>query len=284
MGLLSKLFNANNQNEPKRTVTVSGGITEEPSSQSKRVFSDNEAGLLDSINTNEAVVPTQKLPLSNVCPNCGVIQNKPVGRKKNCSDCKKPIYVRTTQDLFPSSALTVEQVAHVDFYMGLKNYLMATKDDYIKHEKLLQKKWNTPKVNTYDVLWSMYNDTSLLQRNIDKSTDKKWATIQMFRNHQISTFEAAEYQAARGNDPTPYIRTAQEYSLKMAKLNEYAKGLTIQSYSCCDACTKFHDKTFTLDFIEKTPVLPVKTCTRPFRDGSKFVLCTCRYSEYSEWQ
>ena len=283
MGLLSKLFNSDNQKEPKITVTVTGGIENDSYKPAKREFSDNEAGLLDTINTNEPVVPTQKLPLTDVCPNCGVVQAKPIGRKKNCSDCKKPIYVRTTQDLFPSSALTEEQVAHVDFYMGLKNYLMATKDDYKKHEKLLQKKWNTPKVNTYDVLWSMYNDTELLKRNIDNSYQGNWATIQLFRNHQIATFEAAEYQAARGNDPTPYLKTAQEYSVKMAKLNEYAKGLTVQSYSCCDACTKFHDKTFTLDFIEKTPVLPIKTCTHPFRDGSKFVLCTCRYSEYTEY-
>ncbi len=207
MGLLSKLFSSNNQQEPKITVSISGGIDDTPT-QSKRSFSDNEAGLLDSINTTEAVVPTQKLPLSDVCPNCGVVQSKPVGRKKNCSDCKKPIYVRTTQDLFPSSALTEEQVAHVDFYMGLKNYLMATKDDYMHHEKLLQKKWNTPKVNTYDVLWSMYNDTSLLQRSVDKSYTGNRATIQLFRNHQIATFEAAEYQAARGNDPTSYLKTA----------------------------------------------------------------------------
>lgn len=284
MGLLSKLFNSNNQQEPKITVTISGGLEENTPQQAKRNFSDNDTGLLDSINSTEAVIPTHKLPLSDVCPYCGVVQNKPVGRKKNCSDCKKPIYVRTTQDLFPSSALTEEQVAHVDFYMALKNNLMATKGDYKKHEEALRKKWNTPKVNTYDVLWSMYNDTTLLQRNIDKSMDKKWATIQMFRNHQIMTFEAAEYQAARGHDPTSYVKTAQGYSLKMAKLQDYVKGLTVQSYSCCDACTKFHDKTFSLDFVEKTPVLPIKTCTHPFADGSKFVLCTCRYGEYTEWQ
>lgn len=283
MGLFSKLFSLSNQNEPKITVTVTDGLESDSPSTVKREFSDNDSGLLETINTTASVVPTQKLSLSDVCPYCGVIQDKPIGRKKNCSACKKPIYVRTTQDLFPSSALTEEQVAHVDFYLALKNILMATKDDYTKHEKLLQNKWNTPKVNTYDVLWSMYNDTTLLQRNIDKSMDKKWATIQMFRNHQITTFEAAEYQAARGNDPTPYVKTAQEYSLKMAKLQDYVKGLTVQSYSCCDACTKFHDKTFTLDFIEKTPVLPIKTCTHPFADGSKFVLCTCRYSEYTEW-
>lgn len=284
MGLLSKLFNSSNQNEPKITVTVTGGIEDEASMPTKRDFSDNDTALMDSINSTETITPTHKLPLSDICPYCGVVQSKPVGRKKNCSDCKKPIYVRTTQDLFPTSALTEEQVAHVDFYMSLKNILMVTKDDYKKHEVALKKKWNVTQVNAYDVLWSMYNDTSLLQRNIDKSTDKKWAMIQMFRNHQITTFEAAEYQAARGNDPTSYLVTAQEYSLKIAKLQDYVKGLTIQSYSCCDACTKFHDKTFSLDFIEKTPVLPIKTCTRPFADGSKFVFCTCRYSEYTEWQ
>lgn len=81
MGLLSKLFSSNNQQEPKITVTISGGIDDTPT-QSKRSLSDNEAGLLDSINTTEAVVPTQKLPLSDVCPNCGVVQSKPVGRKR----------------------------------------------------------------------------------------------------------------------------------------------------------------------------------------------------------
>lgn len=284
MGLLSNLFSSNNQKEPKITVSISGGIDEDNPKRAKRKFSDDDAGLIDSINSTEDVRPSHKLALTDVCPYCGVIQPKPIGRKKKCSDCKKTIFVRTTQDLFPTSALTEEQVAHADFYMALKNTLMATKDDYDKHEVALKKKWNTTKVNTYDVLWSMYNDMNLLQRNIDKSSDKKWATIELLRNHQITTFEAAEYQAARGNDPVPYLKTAQGYSLQSAKLQDYVKGLTVQSYSCCDACTKFHDKTFSLDFIEKTPVLPIKTCTRPFRDDSKFVYCTCRYSEYTEWE
>ena len=284
MGLLSKLFNLDDQNEPKVEVTFTGSFESDSAVNTKRVFSDNDSSLLESVQSTTPQRPTQKLPFSKTCPYCGVIFAKPVGRKKTCPECKNVIYVRTAQDLFPSSALTKEQVAHVDFYTALKYTLMATKDDFTKHEKALQKKWNTSKVNTYDVLWSMYNDTELLQRNIDKSTDRKWATIQMYRNHQMTTFDAAKYQASRGHDPTPYLETAFSYSLKMAKLQEGVKGLTVECYSCCDACTKFHDKTFSLDFIEKTPVLPIKTCTRPFEDGSKFVFCSCHYRDYYEWQ
>ena len=281
MGLLSKLFSVKAQNEPKITVTISENESETPI-RNKREFSDNDPKLLESIDSNEAYQPTQKLPLSNICPYCGTLQEKPVARKKICPHCKNVMYVRTTQDLFPSSNLTAEQVAHVDFYTVLKNILLVTKDDYREHEKLLQRKWNTSKVNTYDVLWSMFNDMKLLQRSIDKSQEKKWALIQMYRNQQGTTIGAAQYQAARGTDPTTYLKTAQGYALKMAKLSD-AEGLVVNSTWCCDACTKFNNKTFSLDFIEKTPVLPIKTCTHPFEDGSKFVFCTCSYSEYHNY-
>lgn len=283
MGLLKKLYQAATTppKQPKVTVTISDDY--QPLPQAKRQFSDNDPALLESLNTTETFQPTQKLPLSDVCPYCGVVQSKPIGRKKNCSDCKQPIYVRTTQDLFPNSALTKDQVNDVDFYMALKNVVMATKDDYLRHEKRLQKEWNTPKVNTYDVLWSMYNDVEMLKRGVDKDQTGKWGDIRLMMCHQMTTFNAAQYQAGRGHDPTPYLKTALSYSLKMARLEDNVKGLTVQSYACCDNCSKFHDKTFTLDFIEKTPVLPVKTCTHPAEDGSKYVYCTCTYQNYYEW-
>jgi len=281
MGLLTKLFGSSNQNEPKITVTISGSET---LSTNKREFSDGDPSLTNSLNTTESYKPAQKLPLTDICPYCGATQDKPIGRKKACPACKKPIFVRTTQDLFPTSALTTEQVAHVDFYTVLKNILMATREDYNKHEQMLKKKWNTSKVNTYDVLWSMFNDMQLLQRNIDKGQEEKWTVIQMLRNHHSTTLGAAQYQAARGHNPAPYLKNAFNIYLKVAKMEDNVRGLTVQCYSCCDACTKFHNKTFSLDFIEKTPVLPIKTCTHPFEDGSKFVFCTCSYREYYEWQ
>lgn len=282
MGFLSNLF-GDNQQEPEIKVTVTSNIESGLPSRKKRELSDNDPLLMEDIQSTESHRPSQKLPFSNTCPYCGVILDKPIGRKKSCPECKNTIYVRTTQELFPSSALTKEQVAHADFYTALKYTLMATKDDYSRHEDILKKKWHLTKVNTYDVLWSMYNDTKLLERNIDKSYDSHWAMIQLLRNHQMTTFDAAKYQAARGNDPTSYLETAQEYSLKIARLEDDIKGLTVQCFSCCDACTKFHDKTFSLSFIEKNPVLPIKTCTRPFDEDSKFVFCTCSYREYYEF-
>ncbi len=280
MGLFSKLFGSD-QPQSSRIIITTTSDGDQPL-QDKHVFSDNDPTLLESIQATEIAQPIQKLPFSAVCPYCGAVQPKPIGRKKICPDCKGVIFVRTAQDLYPISALTKEQVANVDFYISLKNTLMATRGDYVQHERILQKRWNTSNINTYDVLWSMYNDAHLLQRNIDKTTDKKWALIQMFRNHQYTTIDAAQYQAARGHNPIPYLKTAHDYSLKTAKLDESVEGLTVQSYACCDACTKFHDKTFSLDFVEKNPVLPIKTCTRPFEDGSKFVFCICRYQEYYE--
>lgn len=282
MGLFSKILKSlEPAQEPKIAVTVTAINTS--SSRKKKVFSDNDPGLLDALESNVRYEPTQKLPLSSACPYCGVILPKPIGRKKKCPECKNDIYVRTTQDLFSSSALTSEQVTHVDFYMVLKNILMATKNDYIAHEKQLKQSWNTKKVNTYDVLWSMYNDIKLLERNIDKTAEREWQLTEMFRNKQGADIGAASYQAARGHNPVPYLEGAQEYSIKMARLHENAKGLTVHAYDCCDACTKFHNKTFSLDFIEKNKVLPIKTCTRPYADNSKFVFCTCSYSEYYEW-
>jgi hypothetical protein len=280
MGLFSKQRDTGSTKKPEIIVTVSE--TKNPT-RDKVKFSDNDPSLMGDIQSTETFQPTQNLPYSNVCPYCGAVLDKPIGRKKTCPECKNIIFVRTTQDLCPSSALTKEQVNHVDFYMLLKNVLLITKDDYREHEKMLQKRWNVQKVNIYDVLWSMFNDMNLLQRNIDKTMGKEWAVTQMFRNCQTTTIGAARYQAARGNDPITYLRTAMEYSLKIAKIEKSTEGLTVGCYSCCDNCTKFKDKTFSLDFIEKNPVLPIKSCTRPFEDGSKFVFCTCTYRPYYEY-
>lgn len=282
MGFFSKLFESNH-NEPKITVSISGDIDSGSQKRKRRDFSDGDPEIMESITSVDVQRPTQKLPFSKTCPYCGTILDKPIGRKKKCPECKETIFVRTAQDLFSTSALTKEQVAHVDFYTAMKYKLMTTKEDYKKHEKVLKEKWSTSKVNTYDVLWSMYNDPKLIQRNVDKDGDRRYATIQVLRNHQMITFDAAKYQAARGHDPSSYLKTAHNYSLQMAKINEGVKGLTVQCYSCCDTCTKFHDKTFSLDFVAKNEVLPIKTCTRPFEDGSKFVFCTCSFREYYEW-
>lgn len=267
MGILSKLLNITKPNLQNTDPL----ITPKPTSK----FSDNDPTLLADINTSSYSSPKHNLPYSKICPYCRNEFDKPLTRKKTCTKCKNPVYVRTTQDLFPYSALTSEQVAHVDFYMSLKNTLMVTYDDFIDHEKKLKVRWNVDNVNTYDVLWSMFNDVELLKRSLDTSVDKRWC-----QHKHVIDLAAARYQAERGHDPTQYLESAFNYELQAAKLGEFADGLTVNCYGCCDACTKFHGKTFSLDFIEKNPVLPIKTCTRPFEQESKFVFCTCHYSQH----
>ncbi len=282
MGFFSKLFNEDNdQPEVKISITSS---TDDVPERKKVTFSDNDPDLMDDINSHDTAAPNKSLPFGDTCPYCGVIFDKPVKRKKTCSDCGKTMYVRTTQELYPSSTLTEEQLNHAEFYMTMKNVIFVTMDDYKKVESMLKKKWNMAKINTYDVLWSLSMTDSLYQRHIDKTYDRKRVMTEVLNRHTWVGIAAATYQANRGHDPSGYLEGAHNSQIQQAKLDDYIKGLTVKSYSCCDACMKFDDKTFSIDFLEKTPVLPVKTCTRPFSDKSKFTFCTCSYQSYYEWE
>ncbi|HEY8886566.1 MAG TPA: hypothetical protein VIM31_03670 [Candidatus Microsaccharimonas sp.] len=282
MGFFSKLFEQND-NQPKIEVHITSSMDEDPT-RKKIDFSDDDPELMETLNSTEKVVPdTKKLSFSDTCPYCGVIFDKPIKRKKDCPECGKTIYVRTTQELYPSSALTEEQLNHAEFYTALKNTIYITKDDYKKSEEQLKKKWNKEKVNTYDILWSLYNNLEIYKKHIDKTYDDEGVIREVFQRKSWTDEAAARYQANRGHDPVPYLQGARNNAIQMAKLDKYTKGLTVKCYDCCDTCMKFDDKTFSIDFLEKTPVLPIKTCTRPFQDGSGFTFCNCSYQQYYEW-
>lgn len=280
MGFFSKLFEQNN-NEPEVEIRVTASMNE-PKSK-KVAFSDNDPDLMEDIHSNDSVNLKKKLDFSSACPYCGVVLDKPIKRKRACPECGGTIHVRTTQELYPSSALTDEQLNHAEFYMTMKNTIYVTMDDYKQTENMLKKKWSRDKINTYDVLWSLHNNLRLYQRHIDKTYDKKQVLSEVFNRKRWADEAAARYQANRGYDPAPYLRTAHNNTIQQAKLDDYTKGLTVKCYDCCDACMKFNDKTFSLEFLQKTPVLPIKTCTRPFSDGSKYAFCTCMYQSYYEW-
>lgn len=281
MNFFSKLFGSENQ-EPEIKITVTSSI-DDGRQHKKAKFSDNDPEIIKELTSSEAGRPDEKLPFSTTCPYCGVVYDKPIKRKKKCPDCGNTIYVRTTQDLYPSSALTEGEVNHAEFYMTMKNTIFITMGDFKKMEKVLQKKWNTQKVNTYDVLWGLYNSLELYQRHVDKTYGKKQVLNEVFYRKKWLDTAAASYQANRGHDPMPYLQSAHRNTIQQSKMDEYTKGLTVKCYNCCEACMKFDDKTFSIDFLEKTPVLPVKACTRPFKDGSKFTFCTCNYQSYYEW-
>lgn len=278
MGLFSRIFNQNESETRIRITTSSDSDTE-----SKVVMSDNDDSLLAELSNNYSKPAPQKLDFSNTCPNCGFIFDQPIKRKKNCSECKKPIFVRTTQTLYPSSALTEEQVNHAEFYETMRSSLGLMKSDYKSHKEALKKKWDKEKINTYDVLWSMFNDHNLYTRSIDKSLSKNYQLIDFFRTKRWIDVAAAQYQANRGHDPSTYLKASHNNDIQAAKLDEYTKGLTIRCYDCCDACQKFDNKTFSIEFLEQRPVLPIPACTRPFKDGSDFTFCTCSYQNYQEW-
>lgn len=276
MGLLSSLFST----PPNRSAKTTGDFADQQNPKGVD-FSDNDEDLLKAINTEENVDPISRtLPFDTACPYCGVVFDKPVKRKKECPECKQVIYVRTTQTLYEHSALTKEQLAHAEFYERLRYDLGATKEDYKNAEAVLKKKWNRSKINTYDVLWSMYNSLELYQKDIDPEYDKKAVISEVLRKKQWMGFAAATYQARRGKDPKPYIEGAHHSAIQLAKLEEYVDGLTVQCPSCCDACMKFDKKTFSLEFVEKTPVLPVKICTRQCEDNPKYTYCVCTYGQH----
>lgn len=279
MGFLSKIFRSNKDEDVRVKVTISEEST--PTKQ-KVTFSDNDPSVLDNLDPAERISLDKPLPFSNICPCCGIVFDKPIKRKKACAACKGTIYVRTTQDLYPTSALTEEQVNHVDFYFSLKSIIFITKDDFIVTENLLKAKWNVEKVNTYDVLWSLYNNLDLYGRHIDETYGENYRLGEILRRKEWTDEAAARYQAGRGHDPAPYLEGAKNNAIQSAKLYEGAKGLTVIGNGCCDACMKLDGKTFSLEFLNKTPVLPNKNCTHPFSEDSKYAYCTCGYRTYFE--
>jgi hypothetical protein len=254
-----------------------------PPPRSDVVFSDHDPEVMSVISGEQARPVRTKLDFSNTCPYCGVILDKPIKRKRNCPECDKPVYVRTTQDLYPSSALTESQVNDVEFYETMKATIEITLDDYRDTEGKLMSKWNVTKVNTYDVLWSMFNNMELYTKYADKSYDKKSQLRNFFRTKEWVDVAAAKYQASRGHDPSGYLGAARKNAVQSAKLEVHVKGLTVKCYNCCDDCMKFDEKTFSLEFLDKNEVLPNKICTRPYEDGSKFTFCTCTYQDYYNW-
>jgi hypothetical protein len=281
MGIISSFIKeVQKSSEPKRKNDSKENTTPSYETEETGSFSDNDPEIVKLLSSDEYGKPSPALPFSKVCPSCGVVLDKPIKRKRSCPECNELIYVRTTQDLFPSSALNEEQLNHADFYMSLKSTLFITKEDLTNTESALKKKWGIPKINIYDILWSVSNNDKLHHRHIDTSMGKKYATIESLRRHQLIREAGAKYQAGRGHDPNPYLKNAHRNTILIAELDEYTRGLTVEGYNCCDNCLKFKGKTFSVQFLNKTPVLPIKNCTRPFKDGSKFTYCTCRYQQY----
>lgn len=277
MKFLSKLFSAPQPSGKREELTPDATSRGRDSTE----FSDNDDSLLDAVRLDHRAEPLLvKLPFDTACPNCGSVMDKPIKRKRDCPDCKKVIYVRTTQALYAHSALTKEQLAHSDFYESLRYNLGVTKDDYRSTESQLKKRWNKTKINTYDVLWSLHNNMKLYERGIGSDYDQTGKLSEMLRRKQSMDIAAATYQARRGYDPSSYLQAAHNNEIQIAKLSEYIDGLTIQSYGCCDACTKFHNKTFSLKFLKETPILPIKACTRPCEDNPKFTFCNCSYMQH----
>ncbi|MEX1112164.1 MAG: hypothetical protein WEC84_01765 [Candidatus Andersenbacteria bacterium] len=283
MGILDFFTNIHRKEGPEIEVRITSSPRER-ANKKKIVFSDNDPDLIEYINSTERINPTKKLPFSANCPYCGVVSDRLFKRKRACPECGKAVHVRTTQDLYPSSALTDEQVNHVEFYFAMKDIIYVTMDDYRATEEALKKKWNKEKINTYDVLWSLHNNLNIYRRHIDKAYDQKQIMVEILRRRRWMDQSAARYQANRGHDPDLYLKSAHNNDIQIAKMDENVKGITVKCYDCCESCMKFNDKTFSIEFVEKTPVLPTKTCTRPFNDDSEFTFCNCSYQNYYEWE
>lgn len=280
MGLFKKIFSSSKP-KPQIEVRVSVGGSRQGSPTE---FSDDDPSLLKEINSDGTPTPiSHTLTYDSACPYCGAVLDKPTKRKRDCPECKKPIYVRTTQELYDHSSLTEEQLMHSDFFESLRYTIFVTKKDYDEAEDKLKKKWNRQKINTYDVLWSLYNNLELYKRHIGKEYDNQGRISEVLRRKQWMDVNAAKYQARRGNDPRPYLELSDRNAISLAKLDKYADGLTVKSFNCCEACDKFDDKTFSIEFLEKNPVLPIKTCTRPCEENPKFTFCTCTYNTHYNW-
>lgn len=210
----------------------------------------------------------------DACPYCDAIFKKPPKRKTRCEKCDNECFVRTKQAIFNSDLLTQEDTLAADFFRDLQ-YLGATINDYLENEAELSKKWGT-KPKSYDIVWRVSNRLVMHPPGIKNDYDKRSHLLQ---HAKMIALAQALYQARRGNDPYSYLKSVRNYEIQIGMGRGYAPDyFEIETQNCCKKCIRYQGKKYTVEELEKHPMLPIKDCINKINQESKYSWCTCWYS------
>ena len=202
------------------------------------------------------------------CPYCSEVLDETPQRKKKCPSCGRYIFVRSGQDLFPSTLLTEQDARVVDHFHTLKGtgtFDVRDADFLRERDELAQRFGRQP--TSGDVLWSLYNR---LAHDFVTSGAAPPAFLY---------FLMAHYLYEDGRDFFHLLQQSRRMELAHYKQLGFVEKVQIWTGrdASCEACRTLHGRVLTLeDALEQMPV-PCKDCTFDFRGTGQPGWCRCSY-------
>jgi len=191
------------------------------------------------------------------CPYCNKILEQIPQRKKQCSFCKKYIYVRNRK------LVTEDDAKKFDWLKRLGEYGVVEQDFEVTKAQLSEKFKEEP--SDQDIFWSLFHQLIKKNRN-DLQTLK------------MIYYEMALFLNESGKD---YF-TALQLSHKMDLMYYKKRGIInkVKIITCgtgsCEQCQLLQDKIYSIEeALEKMPV-PNKNCTKIMFDKNRG-FCKCCY-------
>ena len=195
------------------------------------------------------------------CPYCEAFIKDVPKKKKKCPACGNYIYVRTKQNLFPSTLLTEDDALAVDEFEKLKAHGITPKD-FTNEKNRLSREKNT-KVISINVCLSLYDE--LLLRTTDLSLLK------------FLYFEMSLFLYNTGGD---FFKPLQ-MSAKIELMAYQQKGIErvfvfTGGDASCPECQKLSGRVYTIDEALREKPIPCKACIHKLHDGREG-WCRCQY-------
>ncbi len=203
-----------------------------------------------------------KIP-PNVCPYCGVLIEKVPTRKSKCLDCGRDIFIRSSQNLFPTTLLTEADSKAVALFRPLKDFGVSESDFQKKRDEL--SKHFGSKASGRDVIWGLYNN------EITKS-------IGDLHRQQMLYYQMALFLNEEGRNPSQLIEQSNQVYLQSYKLSGIVKKVgIIAGEKSCPECQENAKKIYSLEDAIKNNPIPCQKCTHVMEPG-KYSFCRCCYS------
>jgi hypothetical protein len=205
-------------------------------------------------------------PIGAVCPYCKQILLKMPGRKTKCPHCGEYIFVRSAQELFPSSLLSEQDARVVDHFQTLQgtSIFEVSEADFFRERDELAERFGTHPASG-DVLWSLYNRLAH-----DFAIRGKLPPSFLY-------FLMAHFLYDEGREFRHVLRQSHEMELRQLREQPFSKKVQIlASEASCEACQKLGGKVFTVDEALEQMPLPCEDCTFELNPG-KPGWCRCLY-------
>lgn len=195
------------------------------------------------------------------CPHCETLLKDVPKKKKRCPACGSYIYVRTKQNLFPSTLLIEDDALAADEFEKLKAHGI-TKKDFMDGKSRLSREKGT-KVSSIDICLSLYDELIL------QTTDLNLL--------KFLYFEKSLFLYYTGGDFFKPLQTSAKMEL-MAYQNEGIKKVSIfAGGDSCPECQKLSGRVYTIDEALREKPIPCKACSHQLHEG-KAGWCRCHYT------